>query len=224
MKRRVLIILFLLLLGAAVNVTVAWACVCVPLPLKTVLPHYSWADGSPMWIVWGLEFRTTEEFKATGPPSDVPTGFPDRVEYVVKKSPRFGMSFEAGWSEDDFVPPAQVVLKLSSGWPMRSMRCRAWASQGHEHLTVTGAIDLTNWKASPIQLLCLPFTPAPFGFVVNSVFYAIVLFVVLPGPLGLRWLIRLKRGRCPKCGYDLRGDLAWGCSECGWNRQPEATA
>jgi hypothetical protein len=23
---------------------------------------------------------------------------------------------------------------------------------------------------------------------------------------------------CPQCGYDLRGDLAAGCSECGWAR------
>jgi hypothetical protein len=29
----------------------------------------------------------------------------------------------------------------------------------------------------------------------------------------------LKRGMCPKCHYDLRGDLAGGCPECGWNRQ-----
>jgi len=24
---------------------------------------------------------------------------------------------------------------------------------------------------------------------------------------------------CPKCKYDLRGDLASGCPECGWNRR-----
>jgi predicted Zn-ribbon and HTH transcriptional regulator len=23
---------------------------------------------------------------------------------------------------------------------------------------------------------------------------------------------------CPKCGYDLRGNLSAGCPECGWNR------
>ncbi len=26
-------------------------------------------------------------------------------------------------------------------------------------------------------------------------------------------------GHCPKCGYDLRGDLDNGCSECGWGRE-----
>jgi hypothetical protein len=27
---------------------------------------------------------------------------------------------------------------------------------------------------------------------------------------------RVKRGRCPACGYDLRHQFAGGCSECGW--------
>lgn len=35
---------------------------------------------------------------------------------------------------------------------------------------------------------------------------------------------RRSSGRCERCGYDLHGELARGCPECGWNRQPEATA
>jgi len=223
MRRPAFTILLFLLLGAVVNIAIAWACVCIPFPLKTALPHYTWGDGSPMWIVWGMEFRPTDEFRATGPPANVPTGFPDRVEYVLKKSPWLGTTVEAGWSEDDFVPSAQVALKLGSGWPLRSLRCRAWGSQGHYRLVVSGAIDLTDWSARPIQLHYLPFMPAWFGFAVNTLLYAILIWLLTPGPLGLRWLIRLKRGRCPKCGYDLRGQLEAGCPECGWNRQPEAT-
>ena len=30
---------------------------------------------------------------------------------------------------------------------------------------------------------------------------------------------RMRRGLCPLCNYDLRGDLAAGCPECGWNRE-----
>ncbi len=29
-------------------------------------------------------------------------------------------------------------------------------------------------------------------------------------------------GRCPKCDYDLRGDLSSGCPECGWQREAGA--
>jgi hypothetical protein len=30
---------------------------------------------------------------------------------------------------------------------------------------------------------------------------------------------KARRGRCLTCGYDLRGDFAAGCPECGWNRK-----
>ena len=29
---------------------------------------------------------------------------------------------------------------------------------------------------------------------------------------------RASKGLCPRCAYDLRGDLDSGCPECGWNR------
>ena len=33
---------------------------------------------------------------------------------------------------------------------------------------------------------------------------------------------RMRRGRCPQCGYDLR--TTHGCSECGWSRHPNDNA
>ena len=60
--------------------------------------------------------------------------------------------------------------------------------------------------------------------------FAIVFGVVVPlallcvdGYLLLGWrrAARLERGRCPKCGYDLRGKHDAGCPECGWNRAAE---
>lgn len=46
---------------------------------------------------------------------------------------------------------------------------------------------------------------------------AIVAILLLAPPL-LRETRRRGRGLCPRCAYDLRGDLAGGCSECGWRR------
>lgn len=34
---------------------------------------------------------------------------------------------------------------------------------------------------------------------------------------------RTARSICPRCGYDLRGDLDAGCPECGWNREERET-
>jgi hypothetical protein len=52
-------------------------------------------------------------------------------------------------------------------------------------------------------------------------------FVIWPTPMILFWLIhdrqkwrrRREGGQCVNCGYDLRGDMAAGCPECGWGRE-----
>jgi hypothetical protein len=72
------------------------------------------------------------------------------------------------------------------------------------------------------RLLYLPCGPLWRGFAINTLFYAIILSLLIPGPFVLRRVIRIKRGRCPKCGYDLRGAPGIGCAECGWKRGVEA--
>ena len=69
----------------------------------------------------------------------------------------------------------------------------------------------------------LPMRPIAAGFAINTVFYAAILglpFVAVGQTCRRR---RIRRGRCVKCGYDLRGDHEAGCPECGWNRE-KATA
>jgi hypothetical protein len=60
------------------------------------------------------------------------------------------------------------------------------------------------------------------GFLVNSVFFAVVLaalYRALTVPRRfVREVGRLRRGRCVACGYDLGFDFAAGCPECGWRR------
>ena len=75
--------------------------------------------------------------------------------------------------------------------------------------------------ATPRALPLLPMWP---GFAVNTLFYAIILWLLIPGPFVLRRLIRIRRGRCPKCGYDLRGDHDGGCPECGGMRASDHAA
>ncbi len=65
-----------------------------------------------------------------------------------------------------------------------------------------------------------PVLPHFPGFIINTLFYAANWGGVFFGFTSAKRLVRVKRGRCPRCGYDLRGapGLAAGCSECGWNR------
>ena len=70
----------------------------------------------------------------------------------------------------------------------------------------------------------LPLRPIWPGFAINTIFYAAILWLPIRSPFALRRHLRRKRGLCVGCGYDLRGDLARGCPECGWRREPtEAT-
>ena len=49
----------------------------------------------------------------------------------------------------------------------------------------------------------------------NTIFYAIILWLLLPGSFALRRILRRKRDLCVKCAYDLKGAEHEVCPECG---------
>ena len=51
------------------------------------------------------------------------------------------------------------------------------------------------------------------GFAINTVFYAVVLWLLFAAPLALRRRRRIKRGLCPKCAYPVGTNKR--CTECG---------
>ncbi|MFG0284780.1 MAG: hypothetical protein ACF8R7_10205, partial [Phycisphaerales bacterium JB039] len=67
----------------------------------------------------------------------------------------------------------------------------------------------------------VPTEPLP-GIAVNTLFYAVILALPLTF-LPLRRRLRARRGRCPKCNYDLAG-LAGPCPECGTERANQRTS
>jgi hypothetical protein len=117
------------------------------------------------------------------------------------------------------------------GWPMISLWCRRprWPDRGppgafNPDLTkMSGAIRISfldPWTvpSDPTYRYsrAIPYRPRPLGFLVNTLFYAMILGVL--GVLGLgpimlvRWH-RIRRGRCPKCGYPAGSSDV--CTECG---------
>ena len=69
----------------------------------------------------------------------------------------------------------------------------------------------------------LPACPIWPGFAINTVFYALVLWLLFAAPFalpGVRRRRRIKRGLCPKCAYDLRGTQSEACPECGATVKP----
>ncbi len=67
-------------------------------------------------------------------------------------------------------------------------------------------------RGQPRVVPVRPFWP---GFAVNTIFYAAILWLLIPGPFALRRFVRVKRGRCPACAYDLRHGEHDACPECG---------
>jgi hypothetical protein len=63
----------------------------------------------------------------------------------------------------------------------------------------------------------------PGGLIFGTLFYSAVWLIPLVCIPALRRHLRLGRGHCPACNYDLRADFAAGCPECGWNREPAKT-
>ncbi len=83
-------------------------------------------------------------------------------------------------------------------------------------LHIGSSLPLTSWTGYlPLQVLWR-------GFVADSLLYAVGWFVPIGGIALARLGLRRYRGKCLKCGYDLRGDFSAGCPECGWRPQAEA--
>ena len=215
MKRRLNKFVVFLLLGAIVNVAVAWGCALTRIrpervfsPVESVslnfyltyLPDVRGSGGRTPPYVWG----------------DVCLGFDSR---------------SVSWSSSRY---SGASLEIDAGWPARSMTGGMWERWTGGPLTginfvllkrsyvdsiVVGAEEKLIEFGSP---RLLPLRPELTGFAVNTIFYAVILWLLTLGPFTARRMIRRKRWRCINCGYDLRGDFSAGCSECGWQREDEA--
>ncbi|MEQ9097114.1 MAG: hypothetical protein RIE32_12720 [Phycisphaerales bacterium] len=68
----------------------------------------------------------------------------------------------------------------------------------------------------PLHRFALPLLPLWPGFLINTLFYALLLFGAWRLPGVLRRALRRRRGRCVRCGYEREGlDPHAACPECG---------
>lgn len=106
------------------------------------------------------------------------------------------------------------------GWPLLSMRCE-WKTTGKAEIVsprikvVSGRLissdrtvrwDIENPRVLPIQ-------PIWSRFLVNTMFYAVVLWLTIRWPIVLRRYMRVRRGLCPRCAYPTGKSQV--CTECG---------
>ena len=71
-----------------------------------------------------------------------------------------------------------------------------------------------------LQILMVGVGATLFVVVVAATVWGLLSFsgVIRTAIRDARRNLRTRRGLCPTCKYDLRGDLDAGCPECGWNR------
>jgi|GEM_PF-2616086 len=127
----------------------------------------------------------------------------------------------------DVWPSSDLRIDRACGWPVVSAWCEleyagqpVWDSVSG----VKGGLEFSGSSGTSVlnEFRCIPLRPIWRGIAINTLFYATLLVVPLViWPL-LQMKQRVRGGRCGWCGYDLRGDIAGGCPECGWGRDGRA--
>ncbi len=208
MRRIAIKLVIILLLGAVVNVAVAWGCAQWGgfVALRDVAfgddtePHPTSPQLARVWVLSG--------------------GSDEATLYGTEWTGR-GLSVYTYFSAD--------VNVFLAGWPLRTMY--GYTNDFTNPVLVQGLVstwgELFGLYGSSRFLPLRPIFP---GFLINTLFYATTSWTLLVAPFATRRLIRTRRGRCVKCGYDLRGSAGGRggrgdpgdghvCPECGGSRR-----
>lgn len=207
MNRRLYKLVLFLFLGAIVNVAVAWGCVMwSPFRTSTLL------DNEVSVLV--LKSHGLDSYAPYKLFSNSSVGFGIRRIVVY------------GWNMASMSSPLDelVIMFYDSGFPMLCMTGRYEISLTSDEVNYFTLIDPSSnlSKGSLRPRWLIPLRPVWPGFIVNTVIYAVLLWLLTLAPFTARRMIRHKQGRCIKCGYDLRGTEHDVCPECGWERESEA--
>jgi hypothetical protein len=111
--------------------------------------------------------------------------------------------------------------KNSSGWPMRSMCCWVENLGGYPSSNATstrGPLRLVwGWNPFKVRLgpdaKVLPLRPIWSGFIINTIFYAVLVASLVSAFQKLRSRRRMRKRLCPRCAYPVGASPV--CTECG---------
>lgn len=122
---------------------------------------------------------------------------------------------------------SRLESRLVVGWPMKALLSkRRLAEWGVTENPIDTPGEFISWEQGVVaprswQFLhdCLPVFPLWSGLLLDTIFYAAAWWVVIFAPMSLyragRRQVRVSRGMCGSCGYDLRGSTGGVCPECG---------
>jgi hypothetical protein len=175
-------------------------------------------NGNMQWACDVQESSSYANLNATAPPPltivDVVPAWCPLADADLKKL----ANFRAPNTTDDRAFEAR-------GWPMLAMWSERPASLSAAATPLVGMSISPKIlpRAAPGALPpVLPTHPIWDGLLFDSIFFGLILaglywILVKPRRLVLE-LLRMRRGCCIACGYELDFDFRSGCPECGWRR------
>lgn len=132
-------------------------------------------------------------------------------------SPRFATVASSVLSESEFVStrhlfrpdPRWVAVTDRFGFPFRVLQYTGVTEPAYDGPApgAAGGVELVMWS----QDVRIPIALIPSGFASSIVAYSMLVFAMLSISSCVRRRIRVRRGRCPECGYPA----ATVCPECG---------
>jgi len=251
MRRWIVRILISLVLGAITTVAVAWACAAF-IDTSVVEQRVGLTDlRGPQWL-FGIRSRRGAALAFMRPRwielheeagALLPGAAPRWSEASAPPNPRDRFT---RYSDSNF-----IRHEGAGGWPLLSL---VWTTDSNDVAwnggpgdnPVDWGIELPrdlNRQPIYVQRRALPLRPIWPGFLIDTLFYAAIWFAIFFGFTGAKRFSRIRRGRCPRCGYDLRGQrqavsgqrsevnpphpsplpegegVRAGCPECGWGRE-----
>ena len=107
---------------------------------------------------------------------------------------------------------------MKAGWPLLCWMGERTSLGGTlaERSLATPPPLIADLGIKPLRKI--PLRPAWGAMAADMVFWSLVLWLLVLGPFVARRYLRRRRGQCAGCGYDVRGDIAGGCPECGLGR------
>jgi hypothetical protein len=199
MRRRITQIIAFLVLGAMVNIAVAWNCAwwC----------DLEWDTSGPIeedpWLVAWLDARAHEYDASDWRPP--PVWFADQRGWGRRQA-----HVSSSVSGGRIAMPADRTIVIA-GWPLLTVEgdyTPEWTG-GRYIYHPRGMVSLMmagRERDSPLR----PIWP---GFIVNTLFYALLLWLMFFAPFAARRTRRRRRGLCEKCAYPIGTSPI--CTECG---------
>lgn len=221
MRRLLFRIALFLFLGTVTTVGSTWA-LAVALNWRTVENHDLHGDGAYQYVRVSMRYR----FGGTGC-------------WAWYENERMQERFSRSLLEQplpQYLRPSPTQAERAKrweaaafGWPFHALSCQsevrliqnadvdapeAWGTKIH------GAVQIVRPSGAGLLAGKAPLLPVWRGLALDVLLYAALWFGLVWSVCTIGCAIRRRRGCCPKCGYDLRGNIEHngGCPECWWGR------